>query len=43
MPTVIANPESGTAKTIREIAGALAARISAVNLEEKDPTVQLEV
>jgi ATP-binding protein involved in chromosome partitioning len=42
-PIVVSQPESNTAAEIRAIASALAARISAVNLEATDPTVELEV
>jgi len=42
-PIVVSQPESTTAAEIRAIASALAARISAVNLEATDPTVELEV
>jgi len=42
-PLVLADPRNPTSQAIREIAEALAARISAVNLAEQDPTVQLEV
>jgi ATP-binding protein involved in chromosome partitioning len=42
-PIVVTNPESATARAIREISESLAARISSVNLEAEDPTVQLEV